>query len=285
MDNLAHERGYVGLFDDETTRKLKKTRAFCAKYKNRQLPTIKSTDLQEVKDARWLQGQRQAKKGKGSHTFYVGMDDIAREFGMLSLFDSPTLSKECAARWVKQHYIDHGEYPTQRSGAIRYAREDGFDRMTWATVFGKFAKSELVDSVRPKLTPELVRSWDEKERSGGRRALSKTHTSIILAAHRDGYPISASALNARLVKEFDITLAELLRAPKPEQEPFTRELARHIVLDEFRRTGAIPCVTTKCIRSAKLYGYDRLSGNALNKRLRRLGTTLSKLKREIKHQS
>ena len=281
METIAASYGFPNVFDDIKTRKLTRTREFCGRYQNSRLPTVLSNNGQEKQDAQWLVAERQRKSGHVTGNHYPEMDEIATEHRMPGLFDSPKLSFEFAQGWLKRYYEDNGAYPTQDTGAISYAREDGFDRMKWRTVFFKFRKAELVEGVWPAFTPELVRGWDEAEREAGRNTLTKRGCTIIVAAQQDGYPISGSAINSRLKKEYDITLADLLRPPPIGQQTFTVELAKKIILDEYKDTGKMPSVTALLIEAAESYGYEGLTGNAFNKKLKKLGTSLRVVKQEV----
>lgn len=50
---------------------------------------------------------------------------------------------------------------------------------------------------------------------------------------------------------------------------------------EFDHNGSWPAAESLQIPSAAKDGYENLSGNALNKRLKKLGTTISQLKRDL----
>lgn len=85
-----------------------------------------------------------------------------------------------------------------------------------------------------------------------------------------------SAINSQLVEQYKTTLAQLLRR-RPET-PFTLELAVRWLREEHAKTGIWPSVITECIQASESDGYYNLTGNALNKKLRKLRTTLKELK-------
>ncbi|OHB68444.1 MAG: hypothetical protein A2V70_11145 [Planctomycetes bacterium RBG_13_63_9] len=189
-----------------------------------------------------------------------------------------SLSVEDAQRWLQMYYAEHREYPTPKTGVVPYAEQHAPELMTWATVFRRFRRDKVLNSVRLAFTPSLVLGWNETEVREGRRALHKSDSGVVESAQEDGYPLSASAINARLKKEFRVTLAELLRPVPVSKEAFSIELAETILKDEYRLTGSYPTVISPIVEAAASYGYPNLSGNGLNKRLKKLGTTLKALK-------
>ena len=55
--------------------------------------------------------------------------------------------------------------------------------------------------------------------------------------------------------------------------------------EEHAETGSWPSVTTEHIKAAERDGYSSLTGNALNKKLKRFGTTLKELKDTLREQA
>ncbi len=94
MDEYARQYELDGLFDDQTTRMLAKTREFCRRYQDRPLPTAQVDDPNRG-DGQWLAAKRRIKAGEGSGNWYLEMDDIAREEGLNGLFDSDVITEEC----------------------------------------------------------------------------------------------------------------------------------------------------------------------------------------------
>ena len=103
------------------------------------------------------------------------------------------------------------------------------------------------------------------------------------SAKSDGYPLTGSAINNRLIKEHKITLAELFGRRRPQAD-FNLEMASRWVLQEYAETGSWPSVLTEFVKAAECDGYPDLTGNALNKKLKHLGTTLKELKDMLRAQ-
>ncbi len=280
MEDILKEFGLEGLLDSLEAKMLSQTREFCEKYKDGNLPTAQANDPNR-KDGQWLAAKRRVKVRKATGKWYPRMDEIAAEFGLNGLFDYDVITEDRATGWLRRHYERKGEYPRTISGRVREAEEDGFGyrRISWAGIHRRFPLDQLVDLVRPSFSPKLVEKWNDQEINEGRTPIAKTGSAVVVAAQRDGHPITGSAMNSRLVNEFDTSLAELLRGK--QQTPFSIELAAKWVRMEYKRTGTWPSVLADCIVAAAEDGYENLSGNALNKRLKALGTTISKLKKDI----
>jgi hypothetical protein len=277
MDEVAVRHGLSGLFDDQKTRMLDQTREFCRKYRDGRLPTAMPNDTNR-KDGQWLAAKRRVKAGEASGTWYPEMDDIAREEGFNGLFDTEVITWERALDWLSRHYRRHAEYPKVAQERVQEAVEDGYGYrdITWSTVNHRHRLRGLVDAIRQEFSPALVVKWNHEELKAGRPALTKTGTAIVESARADGYPVSGSEINSRLLRDHRRSLADLLRPSS--RTDFSVAMAERWLKEEHKATGYWPTVTSACIRSAEADGYAGLSGNALNKLLRKAGTSLREVK-------
>jgi hypothetical protein len=259
---------------------LEQTRAFCRKYRDGRLPSAMPSDPNR-KDGQWLAAKRRVKVGKASGSWYPEMDAIAQEEGLKGLFDADIITRERALDWLTRFYARHGTYPETRQGHVEEAAEDGYGHLhfNWASVNRRFPLQELIDSLRPPFTPDLVARWNQQEIRLGRPAISKLVTTVIASARSDGYPLSGSQINSMLIREHGITLAELLRPSN--RCSFSVEVAEGWMRKEYATQGKWPTVSTELIHSAEADGYASLSGNALNKLLRKQGTTLREVKERL----
>jgi hypothetical protein len=280
MERIAERHGLPGLFDDQRARMLSQTRTFCRRYRNSRLPTSMPNDPNR-KDGQWLAAKRRVKVGEATGIWYPEMDEIAREEGFHGLFDREVITRERALDWLSRYYQKHGKYPDTRTGRVEEAVDDGYAyrEISWQALHRRFPLQELIGVSRPPFAPDLVAKWNDQELTSGRPAISKMGTSIVESARADGYPISGSAINSLLRRDHGTSLAELLR-PSNRTE-FTIAMAERWLKEEYLATGSWPSVVSDQIRSAQVDGYIGLSGNALNKLLRRAGTTLSELKKRL----
>jgi hypothetical protein len=268
------------------SRMLADTTEFCRKYKDGALPTAQVDDPNRG-DGQWLAAKRRVKLGKASGTWYPEMDNIARTAGLNGLFDSDeaVVTEARAKDWTSRYFKQHGDYPTTRTGIVAEARDDcyGYRGITWLAIHRRYPLDGLIDAVRPPFTPDLVTNWDVSERRAGRSHISKVGISNVQSAKSDGYLLTGSAINQRLVKQYGITLAELLGRRRPQSD-FNLGMASRWLLEEYAETGSWPSVATEFIKAAECDGYPDLTGNALNKKLRHLGTTLKELKDTLREQ-
>ncbi len=258
MDEIAERHGFDGLFDDQRTRMLAKTRDFCRRYKKGDLPTAQVNDPNRG-DGQWLAAKRRVKVGNASGTWYPEMDAIAREEGLNGLFENDIITDERAKDWVSKYFKMHGDYPTTKTGIVEEARNDGYGYrgVTWQSVHNRYPLDKLIDALRPPFTPTLVANWDRSERRDGRPPISKAGTSIIQSAMSDGYPLTGSAINSRLVGQHGTTIAQLFGRRRPKSH-FSLEMASSWLREEHAETGSWPSVTTEHIKAAERDGYSSL---------------------------
>ncbi len=280
MELILSEFGLAGLLDSLDERLLRDVMEFCARYQNRKLPTARANDPNR-RDGQWLSAKRQIKAGRRKGVWSAKFDEIAHQFGLNGLFEFDVVTEERATDWVRRYLGRNGTYPTTTSGHVHEANEDGYGyrHISWNGVHRRFPLNQLAEAIRPEFSPEHVKKWNDEEIAEGRPPITKSGTAIVVAAQRDGCPLTGSAINSRLRSQFEVSLAELLR--RSPREPFSIELAAKWVRSEFDRNGSWPTAESLQIPAAAADGYENLSGNALNKRLKRLGTTIGQLKRDL----
>lgn len=280
MELILSEFGFAGLLDSLDERLLRDVMEFCAKYQNRKLPTARANDPNR-RDGQWLSAKRQIKAGRRKGVWSAKFDEIAHQFGLNGLFEFDVVTEERATDWVRRYLGRNGTYPTTTSGHVHEANEDGYGyrRISWNGVHRRFPLNQLSEAIRPEFSLEHVKKWNDEEIAEGRPPITKSGNAIVVAAQRDGCPLTGSAINSRLRSQFGVSLAELLR--RSPREPFSIELAAKWVRSAFDRNGSWPTAESLQISAAAEDGYENLSGNALNKRLKRLGTTISQLKDDI----
>jgi len=59
---------------------------------------------------------------------------IAKEFGVINNSNKPDLTKELIINWAKRHYDEHGEYPRQKSGLVKYANNTDYEGIKWGAI-------------------------------------------------------------------------------------------------------------------------------------------------------
>lgn len=86
---IAKEHGFADAFDNSKQTSINECIDIFKRAKKRnKLPKNGSKEMQEARDARWIQGRKQAKQGKGNCIFYSEFLEIATNHGFTDAFET-----------------------------------------------------------------------------------------------------------------------------------------------------------------------------------------------------
>jgi len=113
LDEMAKEYGFPKVFDMFNKKQIAidKAHEILKRAKDRgSLPKKSSKDRQEVKDAGWVGAKRQAKSGRSRGIWYPVLDQIAKQYGFVGVFDkkeNKTKTDERIIQWERFQRVQY----------------------------------------------------------------------------------------------------------------------------------------------------------------------------------
>ena len=120
LDEMAKEYGFPNAFETSDLKEKTMDRAheiFSRAKERESLPYYGSKDPQERKDAQWIDGKRKAKSGNSNNKWYPELDEIAKEYGFMGIFDIKSRKQKTldTAHEVFQRAKKRGSLPKSNS--------------------------------------------------------------------------------------------------------------------------------------------------------------------------